>query len=60
MLWIAKLKKKQKKDENNTPNGIVNSLKEIVKNKVNISICNIEEEDPIMEEASDEALDKNL
>ena len=57
---IEKPKDIQKKDENNTPNGIVNSLKEIVKNKVNISICNIEEEDPIMEEASDEALDKNL
>ena len=50
----------KKKDENNTPNSIINSLKEIVMNKVNINIRNIEDEAPIMEEVSDESLDKNL
>ena len=50
----------RKKDENNTPNCIINSLKEIVIHKIKINISNIEDEDPIMEEADDEASDKNL
>ena len=58
------IKEKQKdiskKDEKNTPNSTIDSLKEIVMNKININVCNIEDEDPIMEENSDESLDKNL
>ena len=57
---IEKQKDIKKKDENNTPNSIINSLKEIVMNKININIRNIEDEAPIMEEVSDESLDKNL
>ena len=50
----------RKKDENNTPNCIINSLKQIIMEKIKINICDIEDEDPIMEEADDEASDKNL
>ena len=40
---IEKQKDIKKKDENNTPNSIINSLKEIVMNKININIRNIED-----------------
>jgi len=49
-----------KKNEHNTPNSIINSLKQIVMQKIKINICNIEDEDPIMEEVDDEALNKNF
>jgi hypothetical protein len=49
-----------KKDEHNTPNCIINSLKQIIMEKIKINICDIEDEDPIMEEVDDEALEKNF
>ena len=55
-----KEKDNKTKEQNNTPNSIISSLKEIVMKKIKINISNIDDEEPIMEEVDDEELGNNF